>query len=78
MRTVIRLMGSKRSMRYGNHSVVVSGECRKYFYYDSCICTVYPNKKQFHTSDCGWDTVSTHRAINAYVRQLQELGYTQV
>ena len=55
----------------GNHRVEVSNHpegftINKYSYHGTVICTVNENTKVFMTTDGGWKTSSTKRAISSY------------
>ena len=46
-----------------------------YIYHSTIICAVNENEKTFRTSNGGWNTSSTTRAINDYRKHFLSRGY---
>ena len=78
MKTVKSLLEAKRDAKKGNHSVVITSNYRRFYYYETPICFVNDRNKTFMTNNWGWNTKSTNRSINSYRKQLKEKGYREV
>ena len=77
MKTIDKLCASEKSMKSGNHMLLVYPEQRLYYYFDNCVCSVFPKRKECFISHCGWGGhSSTTRTLNSYSRFYKELGYT--
>lgn len=81
LKAVEQLCRAERS-RVGNHRVESLNECghtiNNYIYYSTIICAVNENTKMFMTSDGGYDTTSTKRAISSYREWHESHGYFEV
>lgn len=79
MTTVYNLVhanGNRKTL--GNHRMERTTTGRNFIYHWTTICTVNDIDKTYHTDNGGWGTSSTTRAINAYKRELNLMGYTEV
>ena len=55
------------------------GVTRSFSYHNSFICHVDDKQRRVYLTNCGWNTISTTRALNDYRRYfVDELGYTEV
>ena len=81
LKAVEQLCRLERS-RVGNHCVESLNECghtiNNYIYHSTIICAVNENTKMFMTSDGGYDTSSTKRAISSYRKWHESHGYFEV
>ena len=81
LKAVEQLCKAERSA-VGNHRVESLNECghtiNNYIYYSTIICAVNENTKMFMTSDGGYDTTSTKRAISSYREWHESHGYFEV
>lgn len=81
LKAVEQLCKAERSA-VGNHRVESLNECghiiSNYIYYNTIICAVNENTKMFMTSDGGYDTTSTKRAISSYREWHESHGYFEV
>ena len=81
LKAVEQLCKCERST-VGNHRVEFLNECghiiSNYIYYSTIICAVNENTKMFMTSDGGYDTTSTKRAISSYRKWHESHGYFEV
>lgn len=79
MKTIAKLVTAHSDMSLGNHRVEFNEErghlILNYWYHSTIICTVDMNEKTFKTTDGGWSTMSTHRAINDYKKYYEAQGY---
>lgn len=79
MKTVEKLTNEVRNKKLGNHRVEFTPSGRREFIYHwTAICIVDDRTKTFVTNNGGWNTQSTNRAINAYRRHFESLGYREV
>lgn len=76
MKTVKALLNASNNKSMGNHGVKHIGTMRYFRYHESIICCVNDYTKQFSVDHHGWYTQSTSRAINSYIRELTNSGYT--
>lgn len=78
MKTIQKLVNAKNDMKVGNHRVEFSlvGKERRYFYYNTVICSVDHNKGTFKI-DASYGSVSTTRACNAYRKYFESLWYRE-
>lgn len=77
MKTVKTLLNATANKTLGNHSVKISAHGHRYFkYHDTTICYVDDESRRFVVDHGGWYTQSTSRAINSYIRELTNSGYT--
>ena len=78
LRAIEQLLSGERC-RVGNHSVESFNQCghtiNNYIYRSTIICAVNENEKTFRTSNGGWNTSSTTRAINDYRKHFLSRGY---
>ena len=78
LKAVEQLCRAERST-VGNHRVESFSECghtiNNYIYHSTIICAVNENTKMFMTSNGGWNTSSTTRAINDYRKHFLSRGY---
>lgn len=72
LKSVERLM-SGASSKQGNHKRIDDFETHvsHYTYHDNTICMIDWNQRTAWIDDCGWNTTSTNRACNDYVRYIQ-------
>lgn len=81
LKAVEQLCKAERST-VGNHRVESLNECghtiNNYIYHSTIICAVNENTKMFMTSDGGYDTTSTKRAISSYRKWHESHGYFEV
>lgn len=81
LKAVEQLCRAERST-VGNHRVESLNECghtiNNYIYHSTIICAVNENTKMFMTSDGGYDTTSTKRAISSYREWHESHGYFEV
>ena len=81
LKAVEQLCRAERST-VGNHRVESFSECghtiNNYIYHSTIICAVNENTKMFMTSDGGYDTTSTKRAISSYRKWHESHGYFEV
>ena len=81
LKAVEQLCKCERST-VGNHRVESLNECghtiNNYIYFSTIICAVNENTKMFMTSDGGYDTTSTKRAISSYREWHESHGYFEV
>ena len=81
LKAVEQLCRAERST-VGNHRVESLNECghtiNNYIYHSTIICAVNENTKMFMTSDGGYDTTSTKRAISSYRKWHESHGYFEV
>ena len=67
LRAIEQLVSGERT-RVGNHRVESFNQwgrtINNYIYHNTIICAVNENEKTFRTSNGGWGTQSTTRAIN--------------
>lgn len=79
MVTVKKLIEAKRNKKLGNHRVEIyntGSEVQRYYYYHATAVVVVDYINQtITTNNGGWNTPSTNRTINAYLRELDYLGY---
>ena len=79
MTTVYNLVHTNANRKtLGNHRMERTTTGRNFIYYWTTICTVNDVDRTYHTDNGGWSTTSTTRAINAYKRELNSMGYTEV
>lgn len=79
MKTVEYLVKADSRTKRGNHEVrFVELNCRQFIYFWTCICEVDDSNMTFTTNNGGYDTQSTNRAINAYVRHFENQGYKNI
>jgi hypothetical protein len=76
--TCINNLLSGKAKKQGSHRVERKGNMTEYIYYSTAICTVNETTKTFITSNGGYGTQSTTRAINCYKKELTYKGYTEV
>lgn len=78
LRAIEQLVSGERT-RVGNHRVESFNQCghtiNNYIYHSTIICTVNENEMTFRTSNGGWSTQSTTRAINDYRKYFKSRGY---
>lgn len=78
LRAIEQLVSHQRT-KVGNHRVESFNECghtiNNYIYHSTIICAVNENEKTFRTSNGGWGTQSTTRAINDYRKYFKSCGY---
>lgn len=81
LKAVEQLCKCERST-VGNHRVESLNECghtiNNYIYHSTIICAVNENTKMFMTSDGGYDTTSTKRAISSYREWHESHDYFEV
>lgn len=74
MKTVENLLKASNDKKLGNHRVshlkVKGDNVRKFYYYQTAICTVNDTQKTFEIDD-SYGSQSTSRACNSYRRELQ-------
>lgn len=67
--------------KVGNHKLEVVNDgnriIKKFIYFQTAICTAIPCEKRYRINNGGWNTKSTNRVINDYVRHFEALGYTR-
>jgi hypothetical protein len=69
----------KEAIKQGNHSRKdIRGNIQEFIYFDTIVCMVYHEKKTCYIHDGGWNTSSTRRVINDYIRYFENLEYTIV
>ena len=79
MTTVYNLVHTNANRKtLGNHRMERTTTGRNFIYHWTTICTVNDVDKTYHTDNGGGGTSSTTRAINAYKRELNSMGYTEV
>lgn len=79
MTTVYNLVHTSASRKtLGNHRMERTETGRNFIYHWTTICTVNDVDRTYHTDNGGWGTSSTTRAINAYKREFNSMGYTEV
>ena len=79
MTTVYNLVHTNANRKtLGNHRMERTTTVRNCIYHWTTICTVNDVDRTYHTDNGGWGTSSTTRAINAYKRELNSMGYTEV
>ena len=79
LKTVLRLVESKKDLRRGNHNVVIEGNIHRFKYFGSVICMANYKTKKFLVSYCGYEnSSSTKRAVHDYSYFFLGLGYQQV
>jgi len=84
MMTVKKLLNACKDRKLGNHRVRIATDMknavigRAFIYHQTTICMVDDRNKLFIVDDGGWKTQSTKRAINAYRKELSNLGYAEV
>lgn len=79
LKTVLRLVESKKDLRRGNHNVVIEGDIHRFKYFGSVICMANYKTKKFLVSYCGYEnSPSTKRAVHDYTNYFLGLGYQQV
>ena len=81
MKTVEKLVQKfMNNTQIGNHAVRINllddSTFRDFYYYETIICRAYDWDLTFVTSNGGYNTYSTNRAINSYIHELIERGYT--
>lgn len=78
LKAIEQLLSGERCI-VGNHSVESFNQCghtiNNYIYHSTIICAVNENEKTFRTSNGGWYTSSTTRAINGYRKHFLSRGY---
>lgn len=79
MKTVENLVRRNENLRIGNHRLEMVQNNRgqwisKYYYYSTVIVLVNEASSNFFT-DTSYGSVSTKRAVNAYIAELEDLGY---
>ena len=81
LRAIEQILKGERS-RVGNHRVEsfnLRGQTiNNYIYHSTIICAVNENTKMFMTSDGGWYTTSTKRAISSYREWHESHDYFEV
>lgn len=79
MLRAIEQLTSGEKTRVGNHRVETLNQWGRtisnYIYHNTIICSVNENEKTFKTSNGGWGTQSTTRAINDYQKYFKSRGY---
>ena len=78
MKTVKALLNATTNKTLGNHRMERTETGRNFIYHWTTICTVNDVDRTYHTDNGGWGTSSTTRAINAYKREFNSMGYTEV
>ena len=78
MTTVYNLVHTSEQKAHGNHRMERTETGRNFIYHWTTICTVNDVDRTYHTDNGGWGTSSTTRAINAYKREFNSMGYTEV
>lgn len=78
MKTVKTLLNATANKTMGNHGVKHINTMRYFKYHDTIICCVNDYTRQFSVDHHGWYTQSTSRAINSYIRELTNSGYTLI
>ena len=79
MKAVYNLVHTRANRKtLGNHRMERTTTGRNFIYHWTTICTVNDVDRTYHTDNGGWGTSSTTRAINAYKRELNSMGYTEV
>lgn len=84
MKTLEKLVASKRNANVGNHAVmfcdmphngvalhilhIMPGTSRAFSYHGNYICHVDDMRRRVYLTNCGWCTSSTTRALNDYKR----------
>ena len=78
LKAIEQLLSGERC-KVGNHSVESFNQCghtiNNYIYHSTIICVVNENEKTFRTSNGGWNTSPTTRAINDYRKHFLSRGY---
>lgn len=77
MKTVKTLLDTTHSRTMGNHRIRINSNFREFAYHNTVICVVIDSTRTYNVNNGGWGTSSTTRAINAYVRELEGMGYTR-
>ena len=81
LKAIEQLVTGERT-HVGNHRVESFNErgqtINNYIYHSTIICVVNENEKTFRTSNGGWNTSSTTRAINDYRKWFTDRGYTDL
>lgn len=82
LKAVEKLVTSNHDLTCGNHRVEFNEErghlIANYWYHSTIICSVDYNAKTFKTTDGGWSTQSTNRAINDYRKYYNTNCYTEI
>lgn len=78
MKTVKTLLNATTNKTMGNHGVKHINTMRYFKYHDTIICCVNDYTRQFSVDHHGWYTQSTSRAINSYIHELTNSGYTLI
>lgn len=79
MTTVYNLVHTNANRKtLGNHRMERTTTGRNFIYHWTTICAVNDVDRTYHTDNGGWGTSSTTRAINAYKREFNSMGYTEV
>ena len=74
MRTVEKLLNSNKDMKLGNHRLEIQSDGEEWYYYHATpIVKVNRNFGRVVVDNGGWNTSSTNRAINSYLRRLNEV-----
>lgn len=68
MKTIEKLINSDRNRKIGNHRLEIQGNKRLYYYHDTAIIVTTPIG--IFIDNGGWNTRSTNRAINVYLKHL--------
>lgn len=74
LKSVETLWNTWADKKVGNHSKMVYSQCEAYMYHGNTICLVNHDTKIVALDNCGWATMSTHRAMNDY-KQLAQQTY---
>ena len=78
LKAIEQLLSGERC-KVGNHRVesfnLRGHTINNYIYHSTIICMVNENEKTFITSNDGWNTSSTTRAINDYRKHFLSRGY---
>lgn len=81
LKSIEKLLSSRKDMRVGNHSVCFPDmHIREFLYFGNCICRVNDREHTFSTDRCGYIySSSTSRAIHDYQYYFGSvLGYTLI
>ena len=77
LKSVLNCVSSIKDAKFGNHatfySTPITGDSIQYFtYHGNIICRVNWTQKTVLLTNTGWNTPSTNRALNDYVRYFKE------